>query len=265
MFFCEKVDVNLPFGEKDRNVERWFSELDDGRNFGLSYRESWDQNPPLTDMFLKCLKHEPPRQVFGDDMSDLDTPERKRYNNWHEWRDDINNIFYSILKEETKFIKAKFKKNSECWNWLTISPRPMLTTEQLDDFEMFVRGIMSEKYFSEYYFVIECGKNSECPNYHAHMLYKFKNANVGKNFKRDCVRKFDRMFKCEKGIDWYNKKGKGWFLKKFQGVNVDPEIIQDKKDYCINSEKSFLHENYADLGISGSYVEGSDGSLTAHI
>ena len=162
-------------------------------------------------------------------------------------------------------LKKKYSPKFISWNWLTISPRPMLESEQLDDFEKFVRGIMSDKYLSEYYFVIECGKNPDKPNYHAHMLYRFKNANVGKNFKRDCVRRFDKMFQCEKGIDWFSSKGKGWFLKKFQGKNVDLNIIQDKKDYCINSEKSFIHSNFMDLGINGSYVEGEEGSLTAHI
>lgn len=235
-----------------------FSEFDLGKNYKFyeSVFEDVKKHPKWKD-FENLLKAEPERMHFfnvldyGHFNSKPEPPDR-----WIDWKDDLYNVLLDLQLYERKLLKIKFAPKNESWNWLTISPRPMLTDDQLDDFESFVRAIFCEdknKYFSEYCFVIECGKNPDKPNYHLHALYHFKNTEIGKNFKRNVSNKFDRMFNCEGGLTWTSSKGRGWFLKTFKGKNVDPRIIQDKRDYCINSEKSFLHENFKDLGINGSW------------
>lgn len=235
-----------------------FSDFDLGKNYKFCecVFEDVKKHPKWND-FEDLLKSEPERMHYfsvfdyGQFNSKPEPPEH-----WCCWKDDIHNVLLILHNYETKLLKIKCGPKYESWNWLTLSPRPMLTSDQLEDFEDFANGIFSDKLMDEYYWVIECGKYPDKPNYHIHALYRFKNANIGKNFKRDAVRKFDRIFNCEKGIDWKSNKGCGWYLKKFQGKNVDPQVIKDKIEYCVNTEKSYLHENFMDLGISGSWKAG---------
>lgn len=229
-----------------------FCEFDLGQNYPF-FLSVFDDVKKSDDWNIFCdlVKKEPERWLLMNDYG-----YKSESPNWFEWKFDVHDVYMRLKNSEAKFLKLKFGPKYESWNWLTLSPRPMLKSDQLDDFEEFVNGIFSDKLMDEFYWVIECGKNSDKPNYHMHALYRFKNHNVGKNFKRDVVRKFDKVFKCEKGIDWTSDKGKGWFLKKFQGKNIDPKIIQDKIDYCVNTKKSYLHENFMDLGLSGSWKAG---------
>jgi len=176
-----------------------FSDFDEGKNYEFCDCTFDELDFKLFEEFENVLKREPKRYHNFSVEKGHDPPD-----DWFEWKDELHNIYMKLRNKEMVLLKKKYSPKFISWNWLTISPRPMLESEQLDDFEKFVRGIMSDKYLSEYYFVIECGKNPDKPNYHAHMLYRFKNANVGKNFKRDCVRRFDKMFQCEKGIDWFS-------------------------------------------------------------
>ena len=224
-----------------------FCDFDEGKNYKF-FESVFDDVKNRKDYleFCELMKNEEPRYLSFENENAK----------WFEWKFEVHDVYMRLKNIEAKYLKIKFGAKNESWNWLTLSPRPMLTDDQLDDFETFVRAIFCEdknKYFSEYCFVIECGKNPDKPNYHLHALYHFKNTEIGKNFKRNVSNKFDRVFGCEGGLTWTSAKGCGWFLKTFKGKNVDPRIIQDKRDYCINTEKSYLHENFKDLGINGSW------------
>lgn len=234
-----------------------FLKEDKGDNFGFLYLDSASPNEErLKNQFKTLLMEEPERMVYFGGPQNQGVYFGEDNVKWFDWHETAHSYFMSISKVETLRLKKECAPVYQAWNWLTLAPKPMLDiVEDIDKFEDFIRKLMNPIYFKEFVWVIESGKNESCPNLHAHILFTFKNSSVGKNFKRDAVRYYDRIFKTEKGIDWISKKGKGWYNVKFhtKDEKVLSEIIQDKKEYCLNFSKSALHENYCDLGLSGSY------------
>ena len=199
---------------------------------------------------------------FCEDIGlDIKEKYKKQINIWksketfsEDWYNEywcLTDLSINIGKLEHLHLR---KTSSETWNYLTISPKPFLSENQLGDFERFITGIMNPTYIKQCYWVIESGKYEDNPNYHAHLLFTFNNAGLSKNFKRDCCRAFARKFKGFQ-IDWRSKNGVGWYNKIIRSTNNSKfkEILEDKKNYFLNIEKSVLHENFTDLNISGGF------------
>lgn len=94
----------------------------------------------------------------------------------------------------------------------------------------------SYKRFEKVIYNIETGKHEDNPNLHTHALIIFENST--KNFKRDCISRFNKYFK-EYGIDID--------MKRF-AIHLE-KIYNDKLNYLNNKDKSILHQNYRDLEI----------------
>lgn len=244
------VEGKTYFRKPDGEIFYHFLSEDKGSNYGLIYL---DTDLKQLEKFKALLLREPQRLIPFDGINAGSIND-----NWYLWSDSVRGLWWSLVNLDSAKLKKECAPKYQSWNWLTIAPRPMLDIEEdLDKFEEYIRSITigAKMYFSEVAYVIESGKNEECPNLHAHILYSFKNTSIGKNYKRDACRRYDRLFKTEKGIDWFNKKGKGWYNDTFRGKDTAELgiIIQDKRDYCDNSKKSALHENYCDLGLNDSY------------
>lgn len=102
-----------------------------------------------------------------------------------------------------------------------------------------------QKYFDEYYWVVESGKYKENPNLHIHFLGRFSEG-MSKNFKRDLISAWNSIYAKKYTLDWSNDNGCGIHRV---ACNTQ-EIIEDKKIYLCNSEKG-SHENFVDLGVRG--------------
>jgi hypothetical protein len=230
----------------DGELIYYFLEEDAGENYPFLWL---DLDEGLVSTFRKHLSNEPERLL---DFNGWNAP----LDSWNDWVDICHHQYWKLKDIELKRLKFIKKPVFKSWNWLTIAPRPMLDiNEDLDKFEEYIKSIMNPLYFEEFKWVIESGKSESCPNVHAHILYCFKNEKVGKNWKRDSCRRYDRVFKTEQGIDWFNAKGKGWFNKVFRSKDTDfiNKIVKDKKEYCDNFSKSAIHQNYCDLNLSGEY------------
>lgn len=174
-----------------------------------------------------------------------------RTNEWYYLHDDLHKWNMELNKKCLKYFK---NGETKTWNYLTISPSPFLEENDLDNFERYIVNIMNPIYIKNCYWVIECGKDEDNPNYHAHLLFCFKNEGLSKNFKRDSCRLFKKTFKNHT-IDWKKKNGVGWYNKIIRNSNNPKfkKILDDKISYFNNADKSALHQNFKDLNRKGSF------------
>jgi len=173
---------------------------------------------------------------------------------WYYWHFDKTDSFTFLIRNEmTAILKKFYAPKLETWNFLTLSPKPMLKMEDAEKFHNWVEKIMDPRFISSCNWVIECGKNEECPNIHAHILFKHINQGLSKNFKRDCSRSFHREFKCD--INWRDSKGCGWknVIIKNKNNPMYEKILKDKREYLTDYSKGALHKNFMDLGLNGGF------------
>lgn len=173
---------------------------------------------------------------------------------WIEWWCDIQVSFiHPIQDEKLNILRKHHKPKVETWNFLTLSPKPMLTLDEAEVFHNWVSSVMNPRFIEACHWVVECGKDEACPNIHTHILYKHKNHGLSKNFKRDVIRSYKKHFNGD--IDWHTMKGKGWHNITIRNVNNDSyhEILKDKLEYLQDFNKSALHQNFKDLGLSGGF------------
>lgn len=125
--------------------------------------------------------------------------------------------------------------------WVTITGKKRI--EDNKDTILKMRSFCEDVYSNESYkrfekvtYNIETGKHEDNANIHTHALIIFEHST--KNFKRDCISRFNKYFK-EYGIDID--------MKRF-AIHLD-KIYNDKLNYLNNVDKSILHQNYRDLEI----------------
>lgn len=221
-----------------------------GNEYSLtkSYIEKWNT---LRQWLIK--NPEPPKDWDPIHKSDKD---RMLEQIWYDWKFEVIDMEREIHFERSKILRKHHAPKVECWNWLTLAPKPMLRFEDAERLGQYCEKLMDPRTIQSCQWVVECGKSEDTPNIHCHILYRHKNRGLSTNFKRDACNLFKRMFKDRESIiKWSTPKGSGWVNKVFRSTNNPDykQMVQDKRDYMNNFEKSATHENFMDLNINGGF------------
>lgn len=188
-----------------------------------------------------------------------DNPEPKytdNETNYMDWYDERRIKEMLISDERLKILRKHHAPKVECWNWLTLAPKPMLRFEDAERLGQYCEKLMDPRTIQSCQWVVECGKSEDTPNIHCHILYRHKNRGLSTNFKRDACNLFKRHFKDRESIiKWSTPKGSGWVNKVFRSTNNPDyqQMVNDKRDYMNNFNKSATHENFMDLNINGGF------------
>lgn len=188
-----------------------------------------------------------------------DNPEPKYTNNemnYMDWYDERRIREMSISDERLKILRKHHAPKTEIWNWLTLAPKPMLRFEDADRLNDFCSEIMDPRTIKSCQWVVECGKSEQAPNIHCHILFRHMNEGLSKNFKRKVCNRFKKVFSDRSSeISWSTPKGRGWYNQVFRSTNnpTYKKMIQDKRDYMDNFQKSACHENFMDLNLKGGF------------
>lgn len=150
------------------------------------------------------------------------------------------------LKTYEKIIKKHLREINKdyIYQYITLSPDHNLrkidyTENNIKLLSEWCKKWFTEKRYSFYQYVVECGKDSDDPHLHVHALVRLKHKKSGKNHSRDLKKFWAKYFPNSQliGNDYYSK-------------NVSGQYFYDKQQYFIDTEKGD-HENFKDLGISG--------------
>lgn len=184
----------------------------------------------------------------------VDNPAPSDKEEYIDWWCDIQNTYVRHLDyEKHKILKKAHKPKAVTYNFLTLSPKPMLALDDADRFHEWIESIMNPRLIDSCQWVVECGKDTSCPNIHCHILFNHKNEGLSKNFKRDVCRNYCKHFGGN--IDWNSSKGQGWHNVIIRSTNnpMFNEIINDKVDYLSDFNKGAIHKNFKDLGLCGGF------------
>lgn len=196
---------------------------------------------------------EPPKDWDEFKESIPGSEDKKKCDEWYSWKFELMNFERSISDERLKILRKHHAPKTEIWNFLTLSPRPMLRFEDAPIFAEWIEKIMDPKLIKNCDWVVECGKSEDAPNIHCHILFRHMNEGLSKNFKRDVSRSFKRTFKSD--LNWKNSKGVGWKNVIIRNTNnpMFRQIIDDKREYLKDFQKGALHQNFMDLGLNGGF------------
>lgn len=166
-----------------------------------------------------------------------------------EW---LHNNEYNGIQDKNaeKWLQKQLRKMNKDYSYiyLTLSPDHILRKIEYSPKNIKTLKEWCEKWFdpkryifSEY--VVESGENSEDPHLHVHALVRLRHTKSNKNHSRDLKKFWSKYFPKSQliGSDYYSK-------------NVSRKFFLDKLDYFKNAKKG-SHENFVDLGISGSYSD----------
>lgn len=158
-----------------------------------------------------------------------------------------------------KCYKPKIVKDTTYigWTYLTIAPSKLrtggLSMKDEKSLEQFCKSYFAPYNFSEYFWVIEYGKDEVCPFLHVHALVK---GIVNKEFKKNgqyryLKEEWNKLLPCK--INVVNS-----WLEKRANPKIDADILHQK----INDEKLWkLKYNYLHNDLKGTHANFAVGTL----
>jgi hypothetical protein len=191
---------------------------------------------------------------YENDSEEIDELLEFRLNGVSEGNPRIRKLFkkWSMgFKDREWPDKPEKKEKGEYFFTYAVSPKKRIKVVEFEVLKMcrFLEKVFkNKKFYKEYHYQIESGKNENLQNLHFHLVIKFK-PEERNNFKRDMVRAWNSMYK-NNPIDW--KNGIKW--KRYN------KFYEDKLKYLDNSKKNEFgddHTNYRDLRVDYPQTFGS--------
>ena len=238
--WCEDYATHGPPPHLCKDKE--WDDLNMQYHMNLEYNGLWKK-------YYYCAEPDNSHEFFGPSFWDEKHKNRMldfRYSIMNILEDECFECIESARMTWCSYYKKDYndymiKNKQPNFYWVTITGKKRIEDNENTILKMksFCEDVFSNESYRRYEKVtynIETGKHENNPNLHVHALIIFEHST--KNFKRDCISRFNKYFK-DYGIDID--------MKRF-AIHLE-KIYNDKLNYLNNVDKSILHQNYRDLEI----------------